>query len=197
MLPSEKATSIAKHRDGHLGYIPTMRYNRDWSFVEKDWTNFHHLYFLSDEEIKEGDWFYDTLLYTSQKCSKNQIVGDLRGKKIIATTDESLVLPRPSDSFIKAYCEQGGIDEVLVEYEIDDTMSMLDISDYYPLGESYYCKLKVAPDNTISIKPVKNSWIREEVVALCKKAYKDSNTTGLSEQGLENEANKWINQNLS
>jgi hypothetical protein len=125
----------------------------------------NYLYFTTDEEIKEGDWFYNPatkgVLYASKEmlswnCDTTQ---EHKGwKKIIATTDPKLTtkevikvgdgvhsdkqdfndqivitessaklynesdhyfkqLPQPSQAFIEAYCKQGGIDEVDVEYE--------------------------------------------------------------------------------
>jgi hypothetical protein len=72
-----------------------------------------HLYFLSDDEIKEGDWKYDTFhKEISQVKSLNSI--SKYDKKIIATTDSSLLfggpkskewvylpLPQPSEGFIQ------------------------------------------------------------------------------------------------
>ncbi len=98
-------------------------------------------------------------------------------RKIVATTDTSLTkkvmdyskpdkydvgnemfkgkpqykkehLPSPSQAFIKKYCELGGIDEVLVEYELDDR-NMLPFSD-----TNYPAKLKTDSYNTITIKSV-------------------------------------------
>ena len=71
-------------------------------------------------------------------------------------------LPRPSYDFIQAFVEkQGKIDKVLVEV-ICDKLSQCNCTDNYScLGT----KFKVAPDNTITIKPFeeKTSWNREEL----------------------------------
>ena len=105
-----------------------------------------HLYFLSDEEIKEGDWVYclregfEPVL--KQKVNPIGVNNDKMFKKIIATTDKSLFtetksigytedrarvfygkeyLPQPSQSFIEKFVEEYNkgnvITEVLVEYE--------------------------------------------------------------------------------
>ena len=105
-----------------------------------------HLYIISDDEIKEGDW-YLTPKNTLCKCIKkdNKYVYSLEGgsstdcKKIIASTDTSLTwiehddsvpypkgtqyrLPQPSLQFIEKYIEEYNkgnmITDVLVEYEI-------------------------------------------------------------------------------
>jgi hypothetical protein len=49
MLPTEKATNIGKYQD-----TGNLVYNNNNDIPRGD---FQHLYFLSDDEIKEGDWF--------------------------------------------------------------------------------------------------------------------------------------------
>ena len=63
-------------------------------------------------------------------------------------------------------------------------------------------RLKVSPDNTITIKPVqqKQSWTREEVVKLLKDAYFEGNSNAdmpsdFYEQ-LHKDCDNWIKQNL-
>jgi hypothetical protein len=177
-----------------------------YSFVDKklysrqsnayNWS-LSHLYILSSEEIKEGDWVfdsYDLCVYQIKDFTST----NYHQRKIIATTDESLSkscttmagtirytplpLPRPSDDFIKAFVKaQGKIDKVLVEcYVTVET------------GYDKFLSYKVAKDNTIIIKPVheeKTSWSREEVLKLLKYAW-----------GYKNESiqtfDEWISKNL-
>lgn len=118
----------------------------------------HHLYFLSDEEIKEGDYvlvdklvgkvvksFENTLCEVDLGWSTTQTKNNC--KKIVATTDSSLVigtvsrfvfdensrqrintkiyLPQPSPDFIKVFIEEynkGNVIEwVDVEYILNET----------------------------------------------------------------------------
>lgn len=125
-------------------------------------------------------------------------------KKIIATTDKSLkvltpyskeegikeILPSPSKAFIEKYCKLGGIDEVMVEYE-DNGYEV----DMEGRGGSDICwypdwQLKINSHNEITIHPVKDSWTREEVEELCRKA--------LFAKGswYEEEVDEWIEENL-
>ena len=190
-----------------------------------------HLYILSSEEIKEGEYYYDVRRNNIGKRESHS--GSLNNynyyKKIIATTDESLeiackvechdcngkgeqIMPykdngevcsrcsgtglednekpflRPSDDFLKAFVKaQGKIDKVLVEY--------VDWCDYdNEIGlDKPDLRLKVAPDNTITIKPIqeeKVSWNKEEIIQLIVNAiYYGIDTNG-------NLSDKWIEQNL-
>lgn len=89
-----------------------------------------HLYFLSDnEEIKKGDWYYDTELENVSQCSYMPPFLIKRSRKIIASTDilftvtKDMInpyIPKPSQSFIEKYIEKynagNPITEVMVEY---------------------------------------------------------------------------------
>jgi len=141
MLPTEKASTLGFAGD-KLHYSKT----------EGEKTSFYipqHLYILSDEEIKEGDWFIHINLKKTFKCCKassNTIwandmeMGDMvnRCKKVIATRDKSLKvitgivgsgtgeqLPQIPQSFVpifvKAYNEGNPITEV--ELECKGTMN--------------------------------------------------------------------------
>lgn len=94
-----------------------------------------HLYILSDEEVKEGDWVYCSNGNIKQITKDN--LGDKfieNWKKIIATTNKLNIhpniadsyrsgnwLPQPSQSFIEKYVEQynkgNQIVDLLVGYE--------------------------------------------------------------------------------
>lgn len=154
-----------------------------------------HLYFLSDDDIKEGDWFLEKGL--SINLFPNYVTDKNECKKIIATTDKLRVinkdefsgvdnqhLPQPSESFLQkfiyAYNNGDPITEVMVEYNhLQSTTG---------LNEEW---LKVnSSDNTITIRKMKDSWTREEVINLCREAinYGKDYNGNLSE--------KWIEYNL-
>lgn len=104
----------------------------------------YHLYLITDDEIKEGDWYINILLGEGKLYNKgdNPNKSLPEHKKVIASTDPELgleiiysekedtndplqydkeikgnVLPQIPESFIKAYVEAGGINSALVEYE--------------------------------------------------------------------------------
>lgn len=149
-----------------------------------------HLYILSDEEIKEGDcWAInknnDTLYFLDSMGVYDSWL------KVIASTDPSLNLPIPSQSFIEEYTSEytkgNKIEEVLVEFEAYDG---------YPPVSFMPDTLKVNPkDNTITIKRVKDSWTRDEVTNLCENAY-DSGRYSIIHKDIEQTFDKWVKTNL-
>lgn len=151
------------------------------------------LYIISDEEIKEGENFFRLGYGVINKLIAPQTSKD---RKIIATTDESLGLARLSDDFLKAFVKaQGKITEVLVEYE-----KIWKVDEECPIGVGQYSdgyKLKISPDNTITIKPIqeeKTSWNREEMIEMIK-----SFSIALQERKsghVYDFRDKWIKENL-
>lgn len=185
MLPTEDASCIAFHKLKEEE--PGLFYSTKPS-IEKAFDN-QHLYFTTDEEIKKGDWY---LLGNTPRQSTGDLgKPDTKWLKIIASTDPKLttckdgkddkgfrtfelnIIPQPSQAFTKAYCEQGGIDEVDVEYET------IHIQDYArtpnsslpPIVELPTDILKVDSHNTITTHRIKDSWSKEEVIAACKEAF--------------------------
>lgn len=127
-------------------------------------------------------------------------------REILASTNKSLrnyrgwTLPRPSKEFLEKYCELGEIKEVLVEYtdeEIEETF--VEGSDRWSKKIISPSILKVASDNTITIKLIKDSWNRDDIKNILLQFAKDC---GMDEdlyshyngdyKGLDN----WIKENL-
>lgn len=197
-----------------------------------------HLYIISDDEIKEGDWFiYANLMII--KCIKtnndNQLIDNqnvwyskFNSKKIIATTDASLKrtisnmigigiidtlesLPQPSQQFITKYIEAYNkgevITDVLVEYEYyHNKQSCFKTVCYQQdmeardscMGMCEDIKLKVNyKDNNITIKKLKDSWNREEVIsAMIWAETNGKHYVGTDKEGRLKQFNEWINKNL-
>lgn len=171
MLPTEKATNALKgYLDGNL----LFNYQEEYKTIEaeKGFTGYYHLYIISDDKIKNLDWFInmDGLWQMT-----NNIKPD-HGHKVIATTDTSLKMitgivgsgtgipfPQPSDSFIrkfiKAYNSGNPIEDVMVEYEEVIVPDMI-----IEGADKFIEVLKVnSKNNTISISKIKDSWNRKEV----------------------------------
>ena len=180
MLPTEN-----KNQGIYLSPIPSINKIHYWDKRISNSYIAQHLYIVSDDEIKEGDW---TIFNNKEKGTKYSLkysndigLPKFLFKKIIATTDTSLLynrkqleengllhkdeqsfyksLPQPSQQFIDKYIEAYNkveiITDVLVEYELHK-------NSFVPLWIT-----KINPkDNTITIKKLKDSWNREEVFAL-------------------------------
>jgi hypothetical protein len=202
--------------------------------------NAQHLYFISDKKIREGDTFiysYDNnnsylltcliitdLIIISQERFN---VGDISDwnkkycKKVIASTNPSLNLPKPLQSFINKYITEYNkgniIEEVMIEYEEYHGLNQ-SIAEIYAVSESdngndynksfnfkldslgREYKIKVDKQNTITIKPIKSSWNRDEVIKLLRhfendlysKFYSNNMNTDIR----INKLNEFINNNL-
>lgn len=148
-----------------------------------------HLHILSDDEIKKGDWFINVLQDNTiyQNNIKNYNTDKNYLKKIIATTDSSLELPQIPQSFIQYYVDQYNSGKAIDYVEVEYTSRI-----FIPDGTLYDLKIN---NNTISIKPIKDSWSREEVEQilvnytndLLNQKYKGNTATVI---------NEWIEQNL-
>ena len=126
-------------------------------------TQLQNLYIISDDEIKEGDYYIIDDIPELLKNNGLKFIDDYC-KKVIATTDTSLGLPQPSKQFIEKYIEEYNkgniITDVLVEYEY-----LLDDRAVLP-----YWNLKVnTKDNTITIKKLKETYNKEELCQILEK----------------------------
>jgi len=100
MLPTNKDGALKQNRvDKRLVYKENVVWNNTGTLGH----NPQHLYILSDEEIKEGDWIYHTLDDKPIKATDEWFINGIKNlkkdlertrehgyKKVIATTDKSL-----------------------------------------------------------------------------------------------------------
>lgn len=170
-----------------------------------------HLYFLSDDEIKEDDWFYNTFNDNQSKIQqkKGGWITCFNQHKIIATTDTSLrkhddtvpypktkpALPQPSQDFIEVFVKEYNKSNVieLVDVEYDIMNKGYTKKTDYPYQE---CEiLRVNLKNEITIRKIKDSWNREELFDLIHKAV--SHFDNEFDHQLDNSLVKeWISENL-
>ena len=183
---AEVVMLATKQYHSDIEFDDTLQLVRHKGYANK---NGQHLYIVSNEKIKESDWYI--WLDNSQICRAetdimiiNQHIKNGHIKKIIATTDEYIgytdirvspvknfcIYPQPSDSFIKKYIEEYNksniITKGLVEYEIGKSYSGnsgLEVKQW----------LKVDSNNTITIKRLElELYTREEVEILITNAFK-------------------------
>ena len=183
-----------------------------------------HLYILSpdEESIKEGDYVYHEQMFnhigfTGIAIAKERLSNQdfrfesildnsqyylsTKSPKVIATTNSSLNLPLIPTIYLKEYIvsyNAGNIPtEVEVEYEDNGHEDW--IGDGFN-GEPFWNE-RIEPwinrkDNTISIKPIKDSWTREEVKKLICSIVNDINRLYGNNLYDELDTINWINQNL-
>ena len=200
ILPTEQYTNLCL---GHnLSYVESknsISIDAIWKSIKLQYPyKPQHLYIISEDEIKEGDWCMiidkTSKLYGQFEQHKGMHQRNEQWKKIIATTDTSLYqatgkaykmvdgfkptyknLPQPSQQFIEIYIEfynkDNIISDVLVECKrVFETIAKGMIG--HPEDDISWWneKLKINPkDNTITIKKLKDSWNREEHAADVKR----------------------------
>lgn len=137
-----------------------------------------HLYILSDDKIKMGDWVINNFDYDNPVL----FIADLdffnvgiEANKVIASTNSSLGLPMIPEWFIKEYvAKQGKIDEVEVVCYMN-----------------YISNELIIIGGEIFIKKPKTTWTKEEVIQLIIKA-----TYDCGELGDYQKVDDWIEQNI-
>ena len=159
MLPTESGSLIRSFDTGKLRLLDTT-----------ELFGHQHLYIISDDEIIEGNWVLHTqdknIFKVNERYDNSQIYElNLTSsiKKIIATTDTSL-------QYTKQKTERGNFENLSFEEGIHKAnfkptyiskpsqQFILEYIESYNKG-----KFK---DNTINIKPIKDSWSREELFEL-------------------------------
>jgi hypothetical protein len=155
-----------------------------------------HLYIISDEEIKEGDWCimldsFGNVFSNPQQYTNPETQFLNKGlRKIIATTDKSLFkevsatgytedrartfygkeyLPKPSQEFLKIFVEEYNKGNVITEVMVE--YEEAEEYDRVYGHENKFPRLKINSDNTINIKPIisTSEEIGEKIVQYCKK----------------------------
>jgi|SRR6187402_1165755 len=141
-----------------------------------------HLYILSDEEIKEGDWYLDNIpnYYSIEQAISDWVITKDH-KKIIATTNPELEikvegefktfysgnfkakgykhLPKPTDKFIQDWIENGCPEIVNAEYiKSFEVISEGKIG--FPEDTISWWKeiLKISSDNTITCSFIEDDY---------------------------------------
>lgn len=181
MLSSkDQEAPLVRFDDGiiRLRIIP----NRGGSYLSGEGWNYQHLYLVSDEEIKVGDW----ILHKSPEYEKVQTGWELHRysnphgsvattdwrKKIIATTNKSLSLPLIPNSFIERWVRwQGDIAKVSVQTEIVDLpQENLPDQDWIPTRR---LKLTPYPGNEVIILPIEDKTCSRKEMKDAVEAYRE------------------------
>jgi hypothetical protein len=224
MLPSETGImskcKISYSEDVGLAFNKgDLRMDTDG---HKDWWENQHLYILSDEEIKEGDWvlwFWDggqIGVTEPQKYLGGEQVLNNGHKKIIATTDPHLfvnageetiarasgfsqtftkkeMLPQIPQHIIEAYVKNP-FDEVEVEYE-PSVFGEYDGEIIYNWDDEENPKLN--QDGTLAVSLVEEKmYSRDEVEELCRNSHLLGMKETLPGYPKPETIDEWIKENL-
>ena len=210
MLPTnEKATDIPFSVGITLCNDGKLRIGNPVGYSEKR----QHLYIILDEEIKVGDWIYryeDKKVFQSKAYfSKGNPIKKGLITKIIATTDKSITIngydSSDEDAVVNCYLPQQFIQYYIGEYNKGNVITEVEVEHLLSLwsgntlSDRKYGKtiLKVNPDDTTNIKPIKESWTKDEVVELLIRAISNCNCSdGELYNKKPHEAAIWIEENL-
>lgn len=131
------------------------------------WFDNKHIYITSDEEIKQGDWFYDNdgelckytsdYVVTPNKWSDNQ--------KIILTTDQDLIkdgVQAIDDEFVEWFVKNPNCEQVEVKIEdmFDET---------YGEMKGIYHKIIIPQEETPKQETVERSDLFNSILSIVKK----------------------------
>ncbi len=213
MLPTNKATGICTHRLS-ASHPKLLCYHKptwqDDKGISEGYQQDYHLYVLSDEEIKVGDWCIQLGMNRLEKWDGDTYNLDISlRRKVIASTDKSLMiekcsgfigkeypLPTLRESFIEKYIQAYNaghpIEWVNVEYEDVDIHKVKIKYNFDGEGvlgefEGLDTKLKLRSDNTIITHPIQDSFSREEVIDVISKF------AGYTTEYTKAQAVKWFN----
>jgi len=118
ILPASGASNLRVNSSNNkINYYTLSEHSDKYNIMKPQ-----HLYFTSDEDIVIGDFFVNTKMKGIYKANSENVktISNYKVdhiKKIIATTDDYLDLPRIPESFIEEYVKSNGKIEVVdVEY---------------------------------------------------------------------------------
>jgi hypothetical protein len=112
IIPTDKPSRLYQ-KDGNFKLNTSVA--MDW-YISSVGYKPHNIYITSDEEINEGDWFYDLdTKYVKIKQSWENSHLDFNGKKIILTTDQGLInegVQPIDDEFLEWFVKNPSCEEI-------------------------------------------------------------------------------------
>jgi hypothetical protein len=125
----------------------------------------YQLYFVTHDKVEEGDYYLDTLIPNNSririKNDKGRVVKNSPSyyeskfvKKIVASTDDSLGLSKPTQKFIEKFVSKYNkgniIDEVMIDFMFEKLYVLAD-------------KIKTNSKKEIAISRIKDTWTMDEL----------------------------------
>lgn len=172
----------------HKGIYQNVKSNKltlyqDYFSLDKNWYP-QHLYAISDEKPKIGDYVYNSVLNILEKFTENN--NDFLRHKVIITTNESLKtedeckirsgkmveyyptekqLPIFTNDFLDTYIKKYNDGKIIKEIEVEYKSMSIGFD-----GTDELNYLKVNPDNTVDVSLVGDKlYTKEEVIKFAEK----------------------------
>ena len=125
LIPTDKPSRFSLNSSGKY-HLTNQLHTNSPNFTAQN------IYITSDEEIKEGDWFYSPFQNEERILKYNKFVIPFpKDKKIILTTDQDLIkngIQAINDEFLEWYVKNPSCEEVEVEPDYDEIRG-----DYYKI----------------------------------------------------------------
>lgn len=217
MLPTEKASTVKLSEKNGLDYSPAMMFLKEKEWVNQyiyilSDEKIENCWFV---DIYINKVYHSSTHVPNENCKKIIATTDKYLTTLFIPTgfksgvgalshSKQIPLPQPSQQFIEKYVEEYNkgniITDVMVEYESYHGIktSIAEINaisgdgsmNWKGLGDDRDFKLKVnLKDNAITIRKVKNSWSREEVIKIIDYCW------GYKNESIQTKS-EWIEQNL-
>jgi hypothetical protein len=172
-----------------------------------------NIYITSDEEIKEGDWYFDgtDLVHKKTKYNDSLVDGNKQAKKIILTTDPTLIadgVQAIGDEFLEWFVKNSSCEFINLEKEELKSIYNPNYKDFTTEGNGIYLTPKDTPlqtnetlieDNIISYKIIIPQEEPKQEILPEFKLSKDifNKLSCLSSKELPQEFSKLINENFN
>ncbi len=123
ILPTDKPSRLIQAEDDELMLLNEL--------YENTYNINKHIYITSDEEIKEGDYYYDNIVLQVRQWKSFMIYNNVQHFKIILTTDQDLIddgVQAIADEFLEWFIKNPNCREI----EVVDVRSLGVYGSYYP-----------------------------------------------------------------
>jgi len=204
MLSTEDLTPALFLKDDDFLINNNLNMKKWWDVTSQ------HLYLISNENIKKGDWCINEK-YPDKPFKNINLEKGQGAIKIVATTDTKLKvkckkstkiigqkiivsLPQIPQSFLEEYCKQGGIDEVELEYEYVDGL-------YSKHKTTRPLLIKLTTNNEVIVHLIEEKMYTKEEMQKCWSEGRNSGITSINNDRYDEDYKiiqfkDWIKENL-
>ncbi len=192
ILPKDQDEKDRPQGGIYRNSIGKLIFSRPFSYSKQE-----HLYILTDDNLKEGDWQYTRLYGITKVC--NLLWSDMEcAKKVECSSDHELGLPLIPNSFLPRFVKAYNDENVIIEIKLEVSQLCIQTGRLCGMPCNGDChdnciyKIKVNDDNTVIIHQDKKYSIQEveNLIYDCL----HSIAHGMSFK--EEDYNDWVKENL-